>query len=418
MGGDPVRRRYSGLAIALHWAIALLLAFQISLGWRLEDLPKGPIGFAAFQFHKSVGIAILLLTVVRVGVRLLARRPAPVKAAPALRLLAGLVHIGLYAVMLLGPITGWILVSTAKVRMQTMLFSTVPWPNLPVGPAWHEPAELLHGALAWLGVGLFVLHVGGALHHHMLRDDVVGRMIPARTWKGLTAGLLIGLVGIGGALVWAKAMHFGAAPLVTQPAVAASEQAPVEQASELAEAAIAQPSAEASEQPGEEGAVPWTVEKGGKLGFSVDYSGSPVNGSFAKWNAAIRFSPDDLPNSSIKATIDLASVGTGDSERDDMLRGDSFFAVAAHPKATFTANGFKPAGPGRYTASGTLSLNGKARPVRLDFTLALSGDTARAKGTASLKRTAFDVGTGEFASTDALADAVSVNFAFSARRQP
>lgn len=160
------------------------------------------------------------------------------------------------------------------------------------------------------------------------------------------------------------------------------------------------------------------MEKGGRLGFSVNYSGSPVIGSFDKWDAAIRFSPEDLPNSSIKATIDLASVGTGDSERDDMLRGESFFAVAAHPKATFTAKGFKPAGAGRYSAAGTLSLNGKARPVRLDFSLAITGDSAKVKGTASLQRTAFGVGTGEFASTDALADAVGVNFGFSAKRQP
>lgn len=418
MGVDPARRRYSGVAIVLHWAIALLLAFQISLGWRLEDLPKGPIGFAAFQFHKSVGIAILLLTLARVAVRLLAPRPAPVKASPALGLLAGLVHLGLYAVMLLGPITGWILVSTAKIKMQTMLFSTVPWPNLPVGPGWHEPAEQLHGALAWLAVGLFVLHVGGALHHHVLRDDVVGRMIPAKSWKGLSVGLLLGLFGIGGALVWAKTMHFGAQAPAAAPTGGASEEAPDEQASEPAEAAIAEPSADASQQAEAESAAPWTVEKGGRLGFSVNYSGSPVNGSFDKWDAAIRFSPDDLPNSSIKATIDLASVGTGDSERDDMLRGESFFAVATHPKATFTAKGFKPAGAGHYSAAGTLSLNGKARPVRLDFSLAITGDSAKVKGTASLQRTAFGVGTGEFASTDALADAVGVNFAFSAKRQP
>ncbi|MEL0210519.1 MAG: cytochrome b/b6 domain-containing protein, partial [Novosphingobium sp.] len=132
--------RYSAIAIALHWAIALLLLFQIGLGWALEDLPKGAVQFAGYQFHKSVGITILLLSLARLVVRLFKARPAPVQDGKAQMMLASAVHVLLYAVMIVGPLTGWIIVSTAKVRLQTMLFGTIPWPDLPVGQAFHEPA--------------------------------------------------------------------------------------------------------------------------------------------------------------------------------------------------------------------------------------------------------------------------------------
>lgn len=72
-------QRYSRLAIFLHWAIAALLAFQIAVGWALEDL--GARGFALFQWHKSIGISILLLTFARIAIRYWKPRPAPVEGA-------------------------------------------------------------------------------------------------------------------------------------------------------------------------------------------------------------------------------------------------------------------------------------------------------------------------------------------------
>ena len=71
-------KRYSAAAILLHWTIAALLVFQLALGWRLSAIHPGIGRFAAYQLHKSVGITILLLSLVRIVVRLLVRRPAPV----------------------------------------------------------------------------------------------------------------------------------------------------------------------------------------------------------------------------------------------------------------------------------------------------------------------------------------------------
>lgn len=412
--------RYSALAIVLHWAIALLLLFQIGLGWALEDLPKGAVQFAGYQFHKSVGITILLLSVARLAVRLFKPRPAPVADGKTQMLLASAVHGLLYAVMVVGPLTGWIIVSTAKVRLQTMLFGKVPWPDLPVGQGLHEPAELLHGALGTLGIALIGLHVAGALYHHFKREDVIGRMLPGVVRSHSAIGIA-GLVAIAlgaGALVCGLFLSFPASKApVAAPSDPASAVATDMAGEDSLEPATTEPTAAASETASVAKASAWKLEKGGRLGFSAEYSGEAINGSFSRWDATIMFDPEDLPGSSIRATIDLASVESGDSQRDDMLRSDSFFGVGSHPSAQFVSSSIREAGAGRYVANGVLSLHGQRKPLTLRFALKIDGDHATASGAATLQRLAFGVGEGEWSATDQLKDAVEVNFNLKAVRK-
>src|SRR6478736_4101981 len=121
--------RYSTGAIVVHWLLALALAFQIALGFAMPH--KGPHSFVPMQLHKSVGIAILLLTLVRLGWRLAHRPPAAVESGWA-GLAARIVHWAFYAVLVLAPLTGWIIVSTAPLHVPTLLFGVVPWPHLPL----------------------------------------------------------------------------------------------------------------------------------------------------------------------------------------------------------------------------------------------------------------------------------------------
>lgn len=401
--------RYSAAAIALHWALALLLAFQLGLGWRLEDLPKGVAQFTAFQLHKSVGILILLLSLARLLVRFVKPRPPLAEDKPLAMLLAKAVHALLYVAMIGGPLAGWVLVSTGNVRLQTMLFGTVPWPDLPLGAGWHEPAEVLHAALAWLLAGLIALHVAGALRHHWLRRDYLGRMLPGPGWSVGIA--LAGLVAAYGASTfWTFA---GPAPAAPVAASAGPVPSPEPVASDTPSPS---PSPSESASPAPELAGKWVLQGGGRLTFQAAYSGTPVQGSFGKWDADIVFSPEDLANSRIKVTVDLASVNTADGERDEMLRSGSFFAAATHPRATFAATRITARGAGRYVANGTLSLHGQQRPLALNFDLKIDGDVASASGSARLNRLSYGVGSGEWATTDPIADAVLITFRLKARR--
>ncbi len=413
-------QRYSYTAITLHWLIALLLAFQISLGWALEG-DNSPELFARYQLHKSIGISILLLSLARLAVRLFASRP-PASDGPAwTRTLASVVHWLFYLVMILGPVTGWLLVSTARVQVPTLLYGVIPWPHLPVGRSWHEPAESIHGAMAWLAIGLFALHIAGALRHQwLLGKPELQRMIPFA--RGKAVGAAIGALAlVAGAFVAGETIY------PDKPRAAAERQSAVPVTATKRATPPAPPSAEndktaetdAAETTSEEVKQPltdWTVASGGRLGFTASWNGEAIDGRFSRWRAAIRFSPDDLPGSQIRVTVDLASADTGDGQRDDSLKSSDFFDTGAHPRAIFTARDVRHLGGDRYEARGTLDLRGVSKPATVRFTLRIDGDRARVTGTARVDRTAFGVGQGEWAATDAIAAGVDIAFSFTATR--
>ncbi len=414
-------QRYSRAAIGLHWAIAALLAFQLGLGWRMGNLGSASAMYAPFQLHKSIGILVLTLSLARVAVRFV--RPRPAAAAGGLAgLLATTVHAGLYAFMIGGPLSGWALVSTAKLKLPTLLFSAIPWPHLPLGPAWHEPAEALHGLLGAMGAALIVLHVAGALRHHLsaqAEPNVLGRMIPAAGAAHAGLGWGVAAAAILGAVFALPWLVYGKAAPAQPVAQASSETAtdevlPAEPSAVASEAPVAQ--ASASSEVSEVAPSRWQVLPGGKLGFRAMVNGEAVDGSFSGWSADIVFDPEKPEAGSITVRIPLLSVSSGDDTRDTMLKGEDFFG-GGPATALFRSASIKRSGADRYSAAGTLTMNGMQRPVSLTFGLKITGDKAKVTGTASLDRTAFAVGKGEWAGTDQIAGKVDVTFAFDAKRR-
>ncbi|HEX7783411.1 MAG TPA: YceI family protein [Sphingobium sp.] len=410
-------QRYSRIAIFLHWTIAALLAFQISLGWGLHTV--GAHGFAAFQLHKSVGIMILALTLVRIIVRYWKPRPAPMEGGLT-GALAKAVHAGLYLFMLGGPLTGWALVSTAKVKVPTLIFGTIPLPHLPLPLAAHEAAENAHGLIAWIGIALFLLHVAGALRHHVLmRDGLIYRMTPVRSLGVML--LLVAAIPAGlflGKAVLPKPVEAAAAPApapaveVTAPdnAVAAGDDSV---ADNVAMAAVADNAAEAKEVAPIGPPPAWTVQPGGKIGFSVANYSDTISGGFSRWTADIVIDPDHPETAIISVDVDLASVSVGDPTQDGMLAGDEFFGIAAHPRAKFVAKGAEKLKENSYRVKGTLTLKGVSKPQTILFTLSGSGLRRKVTGSASIARAAFGVGNGD--SSGGLAPAVSLSFSFDAK---
>ena len=181
--GRPAR--YSTVAIALHWAIAALLFGEVALGLRMEGL-HGPLRFAVFQVHKSIGITILLLVALRLALRLI-RTPPPVGAHGWERSLAHAVHALFYLLLFALPLSGWTIVSTSRIVVPTLLYGTVPLPHLPglvdlpagLREAWNTTARFIHVNLVLVLYGLFALHLAGALKHQWFdRDGDIARMAP------------------------------------------------------------------------------------------------------------------------------------------------------------------------------------------------------------------------------------------------
>lgn len=412
-------QRYSLTAIILHWAIAALLAFQIAVGWALEDL--GARGFSLYQLHKSVGMTILALTLARIAIRYWKPRPAKLEGGWQGALASG-VHVGLYAFMLGAPLTGWALVSTARVKVPTLLFGVLPLPHLPLPAGSHAVAENGHGLLAWIGIALVLLHVAGALRHHvMMRDGLIWRMVPGRSTAlllALPALILVGFVA-GRAILPAPQAEPAPAPVAEDVDTEAdTSNVAMAQAVNAAAAPPATAAANASEAATEQPVGPppaWTVQPGGRIGFSVGNDGDTISGSFSRWTARIVMDPDHPESADIQVTIDMASASVGDAYKDGMLPGDEFFATAAHPTATFVAKGAEATGPNRYRASGTLTLKGVSKPQAIRFALSGKDATRKVSGSATIARSAFGVGNGD--SSTGLTPQVAVTFDFAARRK-
>lgn len=182
-----IRTRYSAVAMLLHWTIAVLIVINLTLGFRMGYL-KGLAQYDIFQLHKSVGITILLLSLLRLAWRL-ANRPPPEPASlqPWEKAGAAVVHWGFYIIMIGMPLSGWLLVSTSPLNIPTLLFHLVPWPHVPgtqslaAGPkhAVNALSTATHLALAWGTLALLFLHISAALKHQIVdKDAVLGRMIP------------------------------------------------------------------------------------------------------------------------------------------------------------------------------------------------------------------------------------------------
>jgi len=172
--------RYSGVAIALHWLLAVLIAGSLGVGLYMADLPMSPTRLKLFNYHKWAGITILALSALRLLWRL-AHRPPPDVAMPRWqRRTAHATHWALYALFFLTPLAGWAYSSAAG--FPVVVFGVIPLPDfVPVDRALAETLKSRHHAMAFLLALVVVLHVGAALKHHFLdRDGLLDRMWPRR----------------------------------------------------------------------------------------------------------------------------------------------------------------------------------------------------------------------------------------------
>jgi cytochrome b561 len=181
--------RYGSVAMTLHWLIAASVLVNLGLGLYMADLPRSdPSRFLLFQTHKSIGLTVLVLSLLRVGWRLVNPiPPLPRGMNPALRLGARATHFLLYFLIIAIPLAGWAMVSSSSLGLPTPYFGLFSWPNIPFLADLPSAIKMqniglfktTHKWLAYLMIGLFVFHVLGALYHQFLRrDDVLRRMVP------------------------------------------------------------------------------------------------------------------------------------------------------------------------------------------------------------------------------------------------
>lgn len=173
------REEYTNTAKFFHWTVAACVLVTIPLGLVMGSLPEGTAMNAGYTIHKSLGVLILMLMVLRLGYRLIVGWPAPEPTiTPAQRIASHAVHNLLYLLLIAQGLLGWY--ANSVYGAATPFFGLFELPSL---AEKDEPfAERLFGIHALIGftiAGLLVVHIGAALYHYFIRrDGVLQRMLP------------------------------------------------------------------------------------------------------------------------------------------------------------------------------------------------------------------------------------------------
>lgn len=422
---DAGAQRYTAVAIVLHWAIAAAVLFLLPLGfWMHEQAEHGDVSegvFRAFQLHKSIGLTVLALSLVRLGWRLIHPVPPLPPHMPAWeRFAAKATHWGFYALTIGLPLSGWLYVSSGwsvhedePLVVATHYFGLFRVPALfglhqageGLRAAAAEGALTAHAAMAYAVIGLIALHVIAALKHHLFdKDAVLAQMVPGLRAPFATEPppknpVRLAVLGIGlgfTALALASALYaastFSQAP---QPHAESSIEIVEEEHGEAPAAGDDDEAELPAAAPA--GAPSWRVDpRASSLGFAFAYDDGEseptrFEGRFTRWRADIRFDPADLDASSAVVTIETASATDGVQIHDNALPTEPWFDAAAHPTAVFRTTSIRRDGDG-YIARGELTMKGRTRDVELPFTLSIEAGRAAMRGRAVIDRRDFDIG--------------------------
>jgi cytochrome b561/polyisoprenoid-binding protein YceI len=358
------RERWGSLSQLLHWLIVALIAVQAALGLTGLLLPLGVEKLAVLARHKSIGITILGLAVLRLLWRWLnPTPPLPSNLKPHERFLARFTHAALYVLLFALPLTGWIM-SSAR-GFPVSWFDLFQLPDLvPKSGTLYHAMVTTHAVLASALAVTVALHVAGALKHHfVLRDDTLRRMLP-----------------------------FGRITLAA-----------------LCAAALAAPAARAAgDGPKAPGPAYTALAAQSSLTYTFTQAGGENEGRFGSF--AVSFDPGA---GKLDVVIDMRTFDTGDAQRNGILGGKDFFDVAGYPQSRFTASRIERTATG-YEAMGSLTLRGVTRALTIPFTWRTATVRGRTigylSGQATLRRLDFGVGQGQWKSTEWVGNDVTVRY--------
>ena len=175
-------QRWGVLSQLFHWLIVVLVVLQVTLATLADDLPPSAKKLALLARHKSVGITILMLVILRLLWRSLNPTPhLPATLKPYERVLAHSNHVLLYLLLFAMPLSGWMMSSARGFPVSWFGFFTLP-DLVPKNKSLYEALLTTHQTLAWVLAVVVTLHVAAAFKHHFwLRDDVLRRMLPFTT---------------------------------------------------------------------------------------------------------------------------------------------------------------------------------------------------------------------------------------------
>lgn len=388
-------QQYGLISRFFHWSIAVLILGLLPVGLGMTAMEYSPLKLEVYGLHKSFGLLVFFLGLLRLVWRFYAPRPSHLPTHAKWEVtLASAAHFWLYVCMIGMPLTGWLMSSAGEFP--------VPFFGLHMPYLIGKDPDLAgffgdaHEILAFTLLFILALHMAGALKHHVIDRDATLRRMAGGGQGFLIPALVILIAGA----------SYGVSALALYKDLTAQKQA--------APAMVQHQAAGSSENHAANG---WVIAHDkSTLGFGVTLYGAKVQGGFKSFDGDIIFDPADLPGAKAEISIDMASVDTGDAGRDDTIRGDAWFDVQNHPTARFVTNSFESQPDGSYIAHGDLTLRGKTLPVSLPFMLTITDKTAHMLGKLTLNRLDFDVGAGSWADEKTVGHAVDISIDLTATR--
>lgn len=177
------KTKYSGLAMLLHWLIAVLVIVQWRISEAAEEAATREAGGAIMANHFAIGVVIFIVVALRLVWRQVSPPPPPVPGhAPAERTFARIVHFAFYALLLVMPVAGWIALSSFGEPIDVWGLFQLPALPVPQNPDLGEQIFELHGASGIALLVLVALHALAALKHTLVdKDGTLYRMLPFGT---------------------------------------------------------------------------------------------------------------------------------------------------------------------------------------------------------------------------------------------
>ena len=389
------RQSYGLVAQVLHWLTASLIMTLLVLGIYMHELPintpaEVDVKIWLYSLHKTLGILAFVTAIIRVGWVFAQVQPHPLNVERKFEtLLAGVIHWLLYGSIILMPITGWLHHASLEG------FAPIWWPfsqDLPFVAKDVNLAKFFgtaHKFTAITLIGSLVFHILGAMKHVFVdRDQTLSRILP---WKQ---------VKIKQRLIEApnkSSSRFIAGGIFVLLIIGIfTNQALLNKTTITAQENVVNPSSG------------WVVDHAkSSLNIEIIQGGKPVAGSFPKWQADIVFDPDALDETSVKVSVEIASLILG-GITDQALKKE-FLNVLEFPNAVFSAKQFTQIEEGKYQAEGELTIVGKTKPLTLLFDLKIKEGRAFMKSTVEVQRLDYDIGRKGFVTDGILGFTVKVD---------
>jgi cytochrome b561 len=178
-GGTGVTEQYSGFAKLLHWLVAVCVIIMIPAGLVMANIGPGDLQNVLYTVHRSLGVLVLGLMIIRLLNRLIAGAPPPEPTlTPMQRAVSHVVHMALYALLIAQALIGW--VATSAFGATISFFGLFAVPDLvSKDQALSEPLFAAHLWIGLLIAALVLMHIAAALYHGLIRrDGVLQRMLP------------------------------------------------------------------------------------------------------------------------------------------------------------------------------------------------------------------------------------------------